>query len=107
MTPEGKVKALVKDALRENNIWFNMPVPAGYGEPMLDFICCVPYRDIGIFLAIETKAPGKKPTQRQEIMINKMQAAGAKVFVIDGPEGVAQLKQWLQQIKAFSDGQRS
>lgn len=66
-----------------------MPVPSGFGESTLDYIGC--YR--GKYFAIETKAPGKKPTDRQNMVIDKMRKAGGKVFVIDGD--LTELKQWI------------
>jgi hypothetical protein len=63
----------------------------GYGIPGLDFYVCA----FGKFLAIETKAPGKKPTSRQTLTINELCRAGAKVFVIDSMDTSA-LKAWLK-----------
>lgn len=68
-----------------------MPVPSGFGESTLDYIGC--YR--GKYFAIETKAPGKKPTDRQNMVIDKMRKAGGKVFVIDGD--LTELKQWITE----------
>jgi hypothetical protein len=78
MTPEGKVKAKVKALLKQWGAYFHMPVQNGMGEPTLDFIACLN----GRFIAIETKAPGKKPTKRQEVTMAQMRAAGAFVFVV-------------------------
>lgn len=91
-TPEGKVKRTVSSLLRATpDLYYFMPVPSGYGESSLDYLGC--YR--GKFFAIETKAPGKKPTDRQNMMIARMKAAGAAVFVIDGD--TTELKEWLQK----------
>lgn len=79
-TPEGKVKAAVKKVLAEHGVYSFMPVQAGYGAPALDFHCC----HNGTAFFIETKAPGKKPTPRQLLTIEKIEAAGGRVFVIDG-----------------------
>lgn len=91
-TPEGKVKAKVRLALRTLQdkgypVYYHMPVQNGMGAPTLDFIGCIK----GQFFAIETKAPGKKPTERQENTIAEMRKAGAHVFVYDGsnPEVLA------------------
>ena len=92
MTPEGKVKAKVKAALVKAGAYYHMPVTNGFGAPTLDFVGC--HR--GNFFAIETKAPGKKPTPRQEITISQMQAAGGKVFVIDGD--TTELESWLSEL---------
>ena len=72
-TPEGKIKDQVKAFLKERGAWFFMPVPTGYGTPTLDFIGC--YK--GRFFAIETKAPGKKPTARQGATIAALRQAHA------------------------------
>lgn len=89
-TPEGKVKKTVSALLRSvPELYYFMPVPSGYGESTLDYLGC--YR--GQFFAVETKSPGKKPTDRQNMMIQRMQQAGGKVFVIDGD--LTELKQWI------------
>lgn len=82
MTPEGKVKAKVKRILKKygKEIYQFWPVQTGYGASTLDVLCCVK----GKFLAIETKAEGKKPTQRQELTIKDIKAAEGIVLVIDG-----------------------
>lgn len=79
-TPEGKVKKKVSELLKSTpHCYYTMPVPGGYGESTLDYIGC----HMGRFFAIETKAPGKHPTDRQNMIIAMMRRAGAKVFVID------------------------
>lgn len=94
-TPEGKVKARVKDILAQapGQIFSNWPVPGGYGESMLDCVGC--HR--GAFFAVETKAPGKQVTPRQQGMIDRMRAAGAAVFVIDDEIGIVELWGWLHR----------
>lgn len=89
MTPEGKVKKLIKTYLSSVGAYLHMPVQNGMGQPSLDFIGC--YR--GFFFAIEAKAPGKGPSKRQELTIAKMAEAGATVFVIDGD--LSDLQQWV------------
>jgi len=90
-TPEGKVKKTVSALLKSvPGVFYTMPVPSGYGESTLDYIGC--YR--GKYFAVETKAPGKKPTDRQNMVIDKMRKAGGAVFVIDGD--LTELKQWLE-----------
>lgn len=71
-TKEGKLKDQVKTFLKEKGAYYHMPVSSGYGSPTLDFVGC--YK--GRFFAIETKAPGKKPTARQQATINAMKTAG-------------------------------
>lgn len=81
-TPEAKVKERVKKLLKKYGVYWHCPVMNGMGSPTLDFICCVH----GRYLAIETKAPGKMPTPRQEQTIAAIRAAGGTVSVVDGSE---------------------
>jgi hypothetical protein len=91
-TPEGRVKQKVSGLLKATpGVFYDMPVPSGYGGSTLDYIGCY----LGRFFAVETKAPGKKPTARQKQIIARMQAAGAKVFVIDGD--LTELEDWLNR----------
>ena len=96
MTPEGRVKSQVKQVLAKygeelDQFW---PVQNGMGTPALDCIIC--YR--GHHIEVETKAPGKKPTARQRVTIDRKQLAGAVVFVIDGEDGCRRLDEYLQAV---------
>lgn len=108
-TPESKIKNEVKKILNEfagdgmpfpdntmhkplKAFW---PVQNGMGSPSLDCLVCY----YGLMIAIETKAPGKKPTPRQETTIAEYRAAGAIVLVIDGEKGYEELRQALNLIK--------
>lgn len=91
MTPEGKVKAKVKALFKQYGAYFHMPVQNGMGEPTLDFIACLR----GYFIAVETKAPGKKPTKRQQVTMAQMSAAGAFVFVVSDDASMAVLEAHL------------
>ena len=94
MTPEGKVKKVVRDLLaRYKALYAEWPVPSGYGRATIDCMGC--FR--GRFFGIETKRPGGKTTPRQDISIAALRAAGAAVFVIDGD--VSELKEWLDAIE--------
>ncbi len=79
MTLERNVKAAVKRVLKEMGAYQFWPVQTGMGAPTLDCLCC--YR--GRFFAIETKAPGKKPTPRQHQTIAAIHAAGGIIFLFD------------------------
>lgn len=82
MTPEGRVKEAVKKWLKAKGIWYYMPVQGGFGVVGIpDFICCWD----GLFLAIETKAPGKRSntTANQDAKISAINAAGGTALVID------------------------
>jgi hypothetical protein len=82
MTPEGRVKAAVNNILKpyikRGYVYKFMPVQSGFGKKTLDYLLCVG----GRFVAIETKAPGKKPTPLQDVCIREIRAAGGEVWVI-------------------------
>lgn len=92
-TPEGKVKAAVKKLLKERGVYYYMPMSNGMGVVGApDFICCWN----GRFLAIETKAPGKRgnTTANQDKQLAAIRAAGGIAIVIDDVE---QLRECLHE----------
>jgi len=81
-TPEGRVKAKVKEWLRSRGVWFCMPMGTGFGvNGVPDFICCWD----GMFFSIETKAPGKikNVTVGQQRQMELIRKAGGIALVID------------------------
>lgn len=100
MTPEGKVKAKVRELLGTygDELYVYWPVPTGFGRTTVDAIGC--YR--GHFFAIETKAEKKKPTLRQIGEINRIDYAMGWTFVIAGEQSPAleELRHWLDHLKA-------
>lgn len=93
-TPEGKVKAAVKLLLKRLGIWYCMPIGTGWGNAGVpDFVCCRPVvvtpdmvgQVMGQFLAIETKAPGKRlnTTHMQDTQIVAIHKAGGSAVVVD------------------------
>lgn len=96
---EKVVKTRVKKLLDKHSCYYFMPVQSGYGSATLDFLGCHRRR----FFAVETKAPGKHPTPRQELIISMMKEAKAAVFVIgesydeseDTFSGMDELEAWL------------
>jgi hypothetical protein len=95
MTPEGKVKAAVNRLLEKyKGIYKFMPVPGGFGASSLDYLLCVN----GRFVSIETKAPGKKPTDRQKMVIGQIVRAGGMAFVIDGADSLSTLRDYLERV---------
>ncbi len=81
-TPEGRVKVKVKAWLKEREIYWFCPVQNGmgvHGTP--DFLCCWH----GLFVGIETKAPGKKmnTTPLQDMQMKKISQSGGLSFVVD------------------------
>jgi hypothetical protein len=93
MTPEGKVKRKINALLKSYGpkIYYDMPVPGGYGKRALDYIGCVD----GKYFSIEAKKPGGKPTEIQHQTIKSMREAGAIVFVVSNDEELAQLEYFL------------
>jgi len=92
VTPEGKTKAKVKALLKKYGVWSFAPVSNGMGvHGIPDFVGV--YK--GLSVMVECKAPGKKPTPRQEIQIAAIRAAGGTVFVIDGDTCL--LETWLKE----------
>ena len=96
-TPEGKVKARVKEILDAYKpfLYYEMNVPTGYGKSGLDFIGA----HCGRAFAIETKADKKKPSDRQEGTRDDMERAGMAVFVIIGAHDTGLLERWLEDTK--------
>lgn len=91
-TPEGKVKKRIKKLLDSYmGLYYDMPVPSGYGKSGLDFYGCY----VGRFFAIEAKAPGKEPTVLQRHTISRIEAAGGMAFVISDERGIQLLDAWL------------
>lgn len=91
MTPEGRVKAAVKRWLQERGVWHFCPVSNGMGAHGIpDFICCMN----GQFLAIETKAPGKRAnvSANQEHQITLIHRSGGVAVVIDDAAQLDQLE---------------
>jgi hypothetical protein len=107
VTPEGKIKSMVVRTLAQfeasardvggfvvSDMYTFWPVPSGFGASSIDCLVC--FR--GVFIGIETKAPGKKPTPRQKLTIAEIEGSGGKVFVIDGEDGCKALKTFLHQL---------
>ena len=99
MTPEGRVKAMVKKALATlPRKYAFMPVQMGMGAPGLDFYCCIK----SLFVAIETKVPGKHLTERQVQTANAIVDAGGAVYVIREQYDVDQMMRDLTRGFIFS-----
>ena len=93
-TPESNVKAAVKRWLVAKGAWYCMPMGTGFGNSGVpDFVCCLG----GKFLAIETKAPGKRSntTVLQKRQIAAIHEAGGDVLVVDD---VSQLDEFFEEV---------
>jgi len=98
ITPEGRVKKKVTAVLKKYGCYYHMPVQHGRGSPALDYHVCA----FGMYLGIETKAPGKLPTPRQSLTMSEIGHAGGFTMVIDGDEAVEKLEAALLLLKKAS-----
>jgi hypothetical protein len=79
-TPEKKVKDKVKRMLAERKAYYFMPATHGYGSSGVpDIIACLD----GIFLGIECKANGNKPTALQMKNLSELSSQGGVGVVVD------------------------
>lgn len=100
-TPEGRIKARLKRRLKEEfdaMIYMFWPVQMGLGATTLD--CLIGYR--GWFFAIETKAPGKKMTPRQEQCRDAMKKAGIIVFTVDSNESIERVIDTFKRVSKYA-----
>jgi hypothetical protein len=91
LTPEGKVKAIVRPYLRRIlGAYVYSTVPTGYGPSTLDDLVCLD----GRFVAIEYKAPGRIPTDRQNEIMKQVRAAKGIVAWGDDAEEIVRKITW-------------
>ncbi len=95
-TPEKKVKAAIKKLLFAMDCWYYMPVPSGYGEATLDFLCSYKGRSF----AVEAKAHGKTLSLRQQITIKTMSSRGVPCIMIDSAsdDSMMCLRAWILMV---------
>jgi hypothetical protein len=94
MTPEAKVKAVVKKILTEMGAYHFSPVTGGYGKSGVPDICgCLN----GYFFGIECKAGRGKTTALQERELKKISTAGGYALVVN-ETGLETLKEDLQRL---------
>lgn len=95
-TPEGVVKEAINavlDGYPESYVFKS--VPYGYGASTLDYLMC----HYELFISIEAKRPGEKPTARQQFIIRQIKSAWGKHFTVDGVDSLADLSAYLEQVK--------
>ncbi len=82
------MKEAVRKFLRARGVWFYQPVQNGMGQVGIpDFVCC--YK--GIFIAIETKAPGKMHTvtANQQRVLDQIRDHKGLALVVDSVDSLA------------------
>ncbi len=95
MTPEKKVKTKVKSILDKLGAYHCMPVTGGYGaNGVPDIIAC--YK--GLFVGIECKANGGKPTALQIKHLSLIKQAKGFSIIID-EHNVDMLKSLLYHLQ--------
>lgn len=100
MTPEGRVKKVVRDLLDGySGMWTYWPVPSGYGRKTVDVLAC--FR--GRFFAIEVKKDGAVPTVLQGSELQAVLDAGGRAFVVAGSHdpSLIGLKNWLDELQSM------
>jgi len=79
-TPESKIKSKAKLALARLGAYYTFPITSGFGNSGVpDILVC--YR--GVFIGLECKANGNKPTRLQESHIKEINMNGGIAFVVD------------------------
>lgn len=97
-TPESKVKAAVRQWLKARKVWHFMPVSNGMGQMGIpDIIACYD----GRFLAIETKAPGKRgnTTPLQKRQLQGIADSNGLAIVVDDATQLDELAAGLERLK--------
>jgi hypothetical protein len=80
MTPEGKVKEVVKKYLKQKEIYFIMPATGGYGNSGApDIVVC----HKGKFFGLEIKSGANKPTALQLDNLQRIEENGGNGVVIN------------------------
>jgi hypothetical protein len=91
-TKESDVKAEIKKLLNKHKWYWWMPPANGFGKAgVSDFNAL---RD-GVFIVIEAKFGGNKPTALQVAYMNSIMAAGGIAFVVD-EKRIEQFAGWLE-----------
>ena len=95
LTPEGKVKTKIRKVLAKyaDRVYYVMNVPYGWGTSTVDYLGCAD----GRFFAIEAKREGGVPTARQEGILEDIERALGKTFVISDDASLAELDRWLNR----------
>lgn len=91
-TSEKDVKASVKKLLEKHKWFWWMPPANGFGKVGVSDFNAI--RN-GVFLAVETKFGGNKPTVQQRAYLESITAEGGFGFVVD-EKRVATLTTWME-----------
>jgi hypothetical protein len=79
-TPEKLVKTKVVKVLEAEDVYYFFPATGGYGRSGVpDIVCCVN----GLFMGIECKANGGKPTALQVRELERIRRRNGVAVVVD------------------------
>lgn len=94
-TPEGTVKDDIKKLLEAKvpDLYYFMPVQAGYGKRGLDFFVC--YK--GMFIAIEAKRAGARAKKFQSDLVEDIRDAHGHALVADNAADVENLLDYIER----------
>ena len=95
-TPEKKVKTKVEAVLKSEDVYYFFPATGGYGRSGVpDIVACVN----GVFIGIECKANGGKPTALQVRELERIRAAGGYAIVVN-EENWDMVRPLIRKLKA-------
>ena len=95
MTPEGKVKAEIKNILKKHGVWYFMPRGTVLGSAGIpDFICCI----AGKFVAIEAKSATGRLSAMQYRQIELIRNQGNGIVMVVCPESLDILDESLGEL---------
>jgi pantoate kinase len=93
LTPEGMVKAHIKQSLKDAAAYYAMPMGSGYGASGVpDFLVC----HKGRFIGIEAKAGKGTTTALQERHLGEIVMAGGVALVVN-EHNLDELKELLNE----------
>lgn len=79
-TPEKKVKQAIELVLKDEDVYYFFPATGGFGRSGVpDIVGCVN----GMFIGIECKANGNKPTALQVRELERIRNRGGVAIVVD------------------------
>lgn len=79
-TPEGRVKAKITRLLKQNDVWYTMPIQRGFSKPGVPDYLCLKH---GLFFTVEAKAGKNAPTKAQVAEMIDLRNHGAVTWVVN------------------------
>lgn len=98
MTPEGKIKEKVREALRQYGAYYLQPVQFGMGGAGLDFHCGMRVRQLHVGFYVETKDRDKPLTPRQQLLVDNLREMKARVFIVNDEVTLGELRRYLARL---------